>query len=434
MATYFGTDGIRGIYGEELSSLLVHKCGNSLARLCTKRKVLIGRDTRQTGGLLTLSFASGLTAGGVDVVDVGIAPTPVIAFLTKKLGFDFGVVISASHNPPQYNGVKIYDENGYKINEEVEKQIERKLFSPFLLSSNKVGSYTFDDKIIKEYKNSLLDFCQSLEGLKIVVDCANGATAKLAKAVFSSLGGKIIYLNATCNGSRINDNCGALYPGEMIKAVLQNGADMGVAFDGDGDRISACDEKGNLLDGDDILYLLATYYPECHGVVGTSMTNKGLENLLAKKKIPFFRADVGDKYVVEMMKNKSCTIGGEPSGHIVNFNLTTTGDGILTALTLAQISIKNKKSLSKLAKLKKFPQINKNISVVDKFRILNSEKLSSEILAISQAFGKDGRVLVRASGTENKIRIMCEHKQKSTALSSASRLESLVLEINKINS
>lgn len=434
MATYFGTDGIRGVYGEDLSSLLVHKCGNALSRLCSKGKVIIGRDTRTSGDLLSLSFSSGLTAGGVDVIDVGVAPTPAIAYLTKQLGCDYGVVISASHNPAKYNGVKIYDRNGYKINEEEEKSIERQLFSPFMVSYDKVGKYEFSPALLNEYKKSLLSCCTDFEKLKIVVDCANGATYKIAKSIFSSLKGKTIFLNAQGDGKSINNNCGALYPDTMIKSVLLNHADMGFAFDGDGDRIVACDEKGFLLDGDDILFILATHMPSCKGVVGTSMTNKGLENALAKKKISLARADVGDKYVVELMKNKNYPLGGEPSGHIVNHTLSTTGDGILTALTLAKIAKESGKTLSKLVQYKKFPQVNKNISVIDKFRILNSEKLSSEILSISQSFGSDGRVLVRASGTENKVRIMCEHKQKNTALSSANRLESLVLEINKINS
>lgn len=434
MATYFGTDGIRGIYGEELSSLLVHKCGNSLARLCKKGRVIIGRDTRLTGDLLSLSFSSGLTGGGVDVIDIGIAPTPAIAYLTKFLECDYGVVISASHNPAIYNGVKIYDENGYKINEDKEKEIERKLFSPFSLPYDKVGRYEYNPKLIKNYKNSLISSCKSLEELKIVIDCANGATYKLARSIFSSLGGKVIYLSANNDGKNINNNCGALYPDNLIKSVLLHHADMGFAFDGDGDRILACDENGNIIDGDDILFILATHSKNCKGVVGTSMTNKGLENALSKRNIPLARADVGDKYVVELMKNLNYQFGGEPSGHIINHNLSTTGDGMLTALSLAEIVKNSRKSLSKLIKYKKFPQINKNISVVDKFRILNSEKLSKEIMTISQSFGKDGRVLVRASGTENKVRIMCEHKQKSTALSSANRLESLVLEINKIYS
>lgn len=432
MATYFGTDGIRGVYGEDLSSLLVHKCGNSLSRLCKKGKVLIGRDTRLTGGLLSLSFSSGLIAGGVDVVDIGIAPTPAIAYLTKTLGFDYGVVISASHNPAIYNGVKIYDQNGYKINENEEKEIERKLFSPSTLPFEKVGKYEFNPSLIKFYRQSLLSCCQSLEGLKIVIDCANGATYKVAKSIFSSLGGETTYLSAKDDGKNINNNCGAIYPDNLIKTLLLKGADMGFAFDGDGDRIVACDENGNILDGDDILFILATSQKNCKGVVGTGMTNKGLEKALAKRKIHLARADVGDKYVVELMRNLDYPFGGEPSGHIVNRNLSTTGDGILTALTLAKIVKTSQKSLSKLIKYKKFPQINKNITVVDKFRILNNEKLTNEILSISQEFGSDGRVLVRASGTENKVRIMCEHKQKSTALSCANRLESLVLEINKI--
>ena len=433
MAIYFGTDGIRGVYGEELSSNLVHKCGNALSRLCKKGKVLIGRDTRTTGDLLSLSLSSGLTAGGADVIDVGITPTPVVAYLTKQLDCDFGIVVSASHNPAKYNGIKIYDHNGYKISEEVEKSIERKLFSPYFVPFDKVGKYTFNHNLCRLYKNAVLSNAIPMPNKKIVIDCANGATITTAKQIFSRLNCKVIYLNDLKDGNKINDGCGAVYPDSLVKSVLQSKADMGFAFDGDGDRICACDENGNILDGDDILFILASSMKDTSCIVGTSMTNKGLENALNKRKIKLLRADVGDKYVAELMRNTSCLLGGEPSGHIINRTLSTTGDGVLTALTLAKLVTQSGKKLSELITYKKFPQINVNVEVIDKFRVINSDKLSSEILSISQAFGKDGRVILRASGTENKIRIMCEHKQKSTATLSANRLKNLVLEINKTN-
>lgn len=430
MAIYFGTDGMRGVYGEELTPNLVYKCGNSLSRFCAKGKVLIGRDTRTSGDNLTLSFASGLTGGGVDVFDVGVVPTPAVAYLCKKLDCDYGIVISASHNPAKFNGVKIYDSQGYKISEEMEKAIERKLFTPRFVNFDKLGVYKQVKNKVKLYKDDLIKDIPSLKGMKIVLDCANGACKNIAKEVFSRLGAEIILL---CNGEGkdINNLCGALYPEKMQRQVLQSQASMGFSFDGDGDRIVCSDEKGNILDGDDILFLLACSMKECKGVVGTTMSNKGFENALAKKKIPFFRADVGDKYVAELMRSKSLPLGGEPSGHIIIHSLSTTGDGILCALNLAKLVKQKQKPLSKLVSYKKFPQVNINLPVIDKYRILNSDRLSSETLEIQKLFGQNGRVLVRASGTESKIRIMCEHISRKIAQEKANKLEEIVLELNK---
>lgn len=432
MSIYFGTDGLRGIYGEEITSSIAFKCGNSLARQCgDKRLVLIGRDSRKSGDLLTHAFTSGLLSAGINVIDIGIASTPVIAFITKKLGLDFGVVISASHNPSNYNGIKIFDRYGYKISEEVEERIERKFVLPSYKNYLELGNYYFKPKLIRMYKKKLLTQYKSLEGLKIVLDCANGASYKIAKDLFTKLKANVIIINDKPDGLNINDNCGALYPNKIQEAVIEHNADAGFAFDGDADRIICCNEKGEILDGDDILYLLASRDKKIKGIVGTSMTNKGLENALQKKNIELLRADVGDKYVVELMKNKNISLGGEPSGHIILHNISTTGDGVLTALAIAKIMQTEKVTLSSLIDYQKFPQVNINIPVIDKYRILNSDLLSSEILKIQQMFGNNGRVLVRASGTEPKIRIMCEHINSNTAESQAKKLKKLVLELNK---
>ena len=281
------------------------------------------------------------------------------------------------------------------------------------------------------YKKKLLTQYKSLEGLKIVLDCANGASYKIAKDLFTKLKANVIVINDKPDGLNINDNCGALYPNKIQEAVIEHNADIGFAFDGDADRIICCNEKGEILDGDDILYLLASRDKKIKGIVGTSMTNKGLENALQKKNIELLRADVGDKYVVELMKNKNISLGGEPSGHIILHNISTTGDGVLTALAIAKIMQTEKVTLSSLIDYQKFPQVNINIPVIDKYRILNSDLLSSEILKIQQMFGNNGRVLVRASGTEPKIRIMCEHINSNTAESQAKKLKKLVLELNK---
>lgn len=431
MGVYFGTDGIRGVYGEEISPSIAYSCGNSLARLCDKKKVLIGRDTRTSGDVLSLSFASGLMSAGVSVVDVGITTTPIIAFLTKRFAFDFGVVISASHNPSNFNGIKIFDKYGYKISEETENQIERKFIQTSLYGYENLGRFYFKPKLIKEYKKEILKHFQSLGGLKVVLDCANGASYKIAKELFEKLGANVISINNKNDGININNNCGALYPDKLVQTVLKNNADIGFAFDGDADRIICCDEKGNLIDGDDILYLLSNYstlHPK--EIVGTVMTNKGLEKALNVQGIKLIRADVGDKYVVEKMKNNNILLGGEPSGHIIIHNLATTGDGVLTAIAISNIVKNQKEKVSKLVKFVKFPQVNINVPVVDKFRILNSDKLSKEILKIQQIFGENGRVLVRASGTEPKVRIMCEHINFNTAKTYAELLKNLVLNLN----
>ena len=430
MGIYFGTDGLRGVYGETISPEIAFKVGNSLGRLCeSNKKVVIGRDTRRSGSLLTTTFSSGIMCQGVDVVDVGVVPTPVVAYLAKEGNYDFGIVISASHNDANNNGIKVFDNQGFKINEQTENTIERKLLYSSEVEHEKVGRYFFKPKLVKKYKEKILSLFGDLRGLKIVLDLANGASYRIAKEVFAYLGAKVIVLNNHHSGLDINKNCGALWPDVVCQAVKKYGADMGFSFDGDADRIIACNEKGELLDGDDILYALAKIYPKEKYLVGTIMTNSGLENALKKKGIDLIRADVGDKYVVELMKNKGIKLGGEPSGHIINLDFSTTGDGVLTALSIAGLVKSESKSLSKICDLKHFPQVLTNVEVIDKFRTLNSNLLNSQVLKIRKTFGTNGRVLVRASGTENKIRIMCEHKNQKEAEKYALMLEKTIKSI-----
>lgn len=432
MGIYFGTDGLRGVYGEVISHEIAFKVGNSLGGLCQKhKKVVIGRDTRKTGSLLSLAFASGIICQGIDVVDVGVVPTPVIAFLAKEMKFDYGIVISASHNQPEFNGIKIFDENGFKLSEKVEDIIERKLLYHISKPFDKVGKYYYKPNLVKKYKNKLFHFFDDLKGIKIVLDLANGASSRLAKEVFSTLGATTVVLNNGKSGLDINENCGALHPEVISKAVKDYNADMGFAFDGDADRIIACNEKGEILDGDDILFMLAKVYKGQKYIVGTSMTNSGLENSLKKQNITLLRADVGDKYVAQVMRENSVTLGGEPSGHIINLDFSSTGDGVLTALTIANLVKKSNQPLSKTCNLKHFPQVLVNVPVTDKFRTLNSTDLNSLIIDIKQKFGTDGRILVRASGTENKIRIMCEHKSQKEAVTQAKNIENLILSLDK---
>lgn len=426
MGIYFGTDGLRGVYGEVISPDIAYKVGNSLGHLCKNKKILIGRDTRRSGDLLSLSFSSGIMSQGVDVVDVGIVPTPVVAYLVKLLKFDYGVVISASHNPKNHNGIKIFDSEGFKITEETEVEIERHILYPTEVNSERVGHYFFRPRLVKKYRDKLLSSFPDLSGLKIVLDMANGASYKLARELFTLAGAKVIPFNYSNSGKKINHKCGALYPEVIKEEVKLYNAHLGFAFDGDADRIIACDKKGEILDGDDILYILSQNLKNGEEVVGTSMTNKGLEEALNQRGIKLIRADVGDKYVVKEMKSRSARLGGEPSGHIINSKFSTTGDGILTAMTISSLF-----KASELPRFYHFPQVVVNVEVVDKFRLLNSDFLSSEVLKAQKSFEKNGRVLVRASGTENKIRIMCEHKNQETAILQAKKLESIIKNLEK---
>ncbi|MBO5395012.1 MAG: phosphoglucosamine mutase [Clostridia bacterium] len=431
MGVYFGTDGYRGIYGQTLSPDITYKIGNSLARLCVgNRKVLIGRDTRASGSLLTLSLASGLLSYGVSVVDIGIAPTPAVAYITKKLGFDYGVVISASHNPKNYNGIKVFDKHGFKISEQEEDEIERNLLYVQETINDHLGKYRYSPKLKKLYKESLSSAAGDLGGLKIALDLANGASYQIAKELFKKKGAQIVVRHDGCNGKKINVECGALYPEVIAALTVENGCDMGFAFDGDADRIIACDEYGKVLDGDDILYLLSRK-TATKNVVGTSMTNKGLELALQATGQKLLRADVGDKYVSEMMRKHDASLGGEPSGHIINHNLSTTGDGVLTALCIASIVKEEKRPLSQLASLQKLPQINKNVEVIDKYRLLNSDILSAKIIQVSKEIDENGRLLVRASGTESKLRVMCEHISIEKALQYVDEIATLITQLNK---
>ncbi|MBQ8908694.1 MAG: phosphoglucosamine mutase [Clostridia bacterium] len=429
MGIYFGTDGLRGEYGKAVTPSITYAIGNSLARLCKgNKKVLIGRDTRTSGSTMALALASGVTAGGVNVIDVGIVTTPLVAYLTSTLGCDYGVMISASHNPKNHNGIKIFDHEGYKINEQDEYKIEQNLIYPKENKYLNLGKYIYKPQLKKLYINHLVSQFGNLSGLKVALDCANGAAFSIAKNIFQKCGAQVYAFNCGSNGKKINVKCGALYPEVISSLTTKFGCDVGFCFDGDADRIIACDEKGNILDGDDILYLLACNY-NVDKIVGTSMTNKGLELALSEKGISLLRADVGDKYVSLLMRQQGAFIGGEPCGHIINSHISSTGDGVLSALTIASMTSGCK--LSSLCNYYKFPQATININVADKTSILNAQILQNEILKLQNEIENDGRILVRASGTENKIRVMCEHKIAEKSNEIAENLAKIIKNLNK---
>lgn len=428
MGIYFGTDGIRGNYGSFITPSLAYKCGCSLAGLCTIKKVLIARDTRISGDVLSLSVANGLMSCGIDVIDIGIAPTPVASFLTEKLGCDFGVVVSASHNPPIDNGIKIFDRFGYKITEEEENKIENFFSFSHHCEFENLGRFSFRPDLVSIYKKEVVGKIVNKNSLRVVFDCANGATFKLAKQIFPKVCKETVFIADKNDGLKINDKCGALHPENLIQHVKSNNADLGFAFDGDGDRIVMCDRYGRIYDGDDILCILSSSF-ECSEIVGTTMTNKGFEDYLSSKNITLVRSDVGDKYVAEIMRNKNICLGGEPSGHIIIKSFSKTGDGIWTAFSILKVLSSSSLPIQSLVPYKKYPQVNCNVEIQDKFRILNSETLKQKIAYYQKLLKNKGRILVRASGTENKIRIMCECAKENLATKITDRIKEIILQI-----
>jgi phosphoglucosamine mutase len=413
MGLFFGTDGLRGIINEDLTVTLASRVGNALSQLTDKAKILVGRDTRISGSLLTLGFAAGALKGGASVTDAGVLPTAGVAYLTRTLGFDYGVVISASHNGGEYNGIKIFDRNGYKMGDKEEEKVERRLIRDKINEYPDVGQYVQDLNLAKKYEKFLISQGTPLDGLKIVLDGSNGAAHKIAPAVFRALGASVVASSCSGDGRKINDNCGSLYPARLIARVNRYKADVGFAFDGDADRLIAVDEKGGVVDGDMVVYLLASVFKEKgllkgNAAVGTSHTNLAIEEALSEKGIGFLRTDIGDKYVLAKLVEKDLSIGGEQSGHVILKDVSTTGDGILTAIKLAGILKERGGRFSELFDVKLYPQVNRNVVVKDKLRIINNEEFSSAVAREQTGLIGKGRLMVRASGTEPKIRVMVE--------------------------
>ena len=436
MSLKFGTDGIRGpvesVVTPDACLKIGHATGLTMKELGWDT-VVIGKDTRISGYMLEAALQAGFIAAGVNVRLLGPIPTPGVAYLTKTLRNKFGVVISASHNDFLDNGIKIFNEDGEKISRDIEKSIEKHLASNLSpVETASIGkAYRFD-----ESKPRYIEFCKStvpqeisFSSLRIVLDCANGACYKVSPVVFEELGAEIIKIGTEPDGYNINQECGSTHPEIVSKAVIEHRADFGVSLDGDGDRVILVDEKGNILDGDDLLYILAFANPNrtgaWSGVVGTKMSNLGLEDGLKKLGYKFVRSDVGDKYVSEMLTKKGWMLGGETSGHIICKDLVSTGDGTIAALkVISSLLLLKKKPSEVLANYKKIPQINKAIKVKNK-DIVNDKDLQSLTKEIESDITV-GRVLVRPSGTEPKIRIMIEAPEIKVAKKYASDIEKLV--------
>jgi len=420
---YFGTDGIRGRVGEgKITPEFVLKLGWAVGRVLGNShggKVLIGKDTRISGYMFESALEAGLVAAGVDIHLLGPMPTPGIAYLTRTLHADAGIVISASHNPHCDNGIKFFSAEGKKLPDEVELAIEQELDKPMTtVESKKLGkAYRVDDAAGRyiEFCKSTVPWPMSFKGLRLVVDCANGAGYHIAPYVFRELGAEVFTIGVTPDGLNINAGVGSTCPGKLQEAVQQYRADAGIALDGDGDRLIMVDASGNLLDGDDILYIIASARMAAGGmfgsVVGTQMTNLGLEHALGELGIGLERTRVGDRYIMERLEQEGWILGGEPSGHIICLDRTTTGDGIVSALQVLAAVKESGKSLPELtAGLQKYPQLLKNVHLgsASAKEVMASPALQAVVQEVEEQLGEEGRVLLRPSGTEPLIRVMIE--------------------------
>jgi phosphoglucosamine mutase len=436
---YFGTDGIRGKFGANLiNPEFVLKLGWALGRVLgreSRRKVLIGKDTRISGYLLESALEAGLSAAGVDIHLLGPMPTPAIAYLTRTFRAQAGIVISASHNPYSDNGIKFFGADGCKLADSVELAIEEQLEHVMqTVSSEELGKALR----LPDAPGRYIEFCKStipgrttLAGLKIVIDCANGATYHIAPSVFTELGAKVIELATQPDGFNINADCGAIHPQWLQKAVRSHQADLGIAFDGDGDRVIMVDRHGNIVDGDELLFIIVNDQVAMHepvrGVVGTVMSNYGLERAFSERKIEFVRSRVGDRHVQAELLKRGWTYGGEPSGHILCLNKTTTGDAIIAALQVLTAMRRAEKGLAELtARMQKLPQVKINIKSKQASKVLERRDVQSAIAGVNAELNKKGRLLIRPSGTEPLIRIMLEGEDEPSIHKLAHQLAEVV--------
>ena len=424
---YFGTDGIRGrVNSKNINGDMFFKFGLASGTYFRSQKkikqtAIIAKDTRLSGYTLEPALVSGLTSAGMHVYTLGPLPTNGLAMLTKSMRANMGIMITASHNPHQDNGLKLFGPDGMKLSDKIEKKIENlidKKVSIHLSQPKKLGRVKRLETGTKDYlkilkKNFTKDF--NLKGLRIVIDCANGAGYKAGPELLNSLGAKVITIGVKPNGLNINKRCGSTYPNKIKSAVIKNKAHLGISLDGDADRIIMCDEKGNIIDGDQIIAALATRWKSKKmlkgGVVGTLMSNYGLEKFFKAEKIRFIRANVGDRYVKEKMQKNNFNLGGEQSGHIILGKFATTGDGLLVALEALFAIRKGKKASIYFDKFKKTPQILENIEVKNK-DIINHPDTKKSIKIAEKLIKGQGRILVRKSGTESKIRVMGESENK----------------------
>lgn len=445
MSRIFGTDGVRGIANSELTVELAYKLGKAGAYVLTntlhRPKILVGMDTRISGDMLESALVAGILSSGAEAICVGVVPTPAVAYLTRKYGADAGVVISASHNPVEYNGIKFFNKDGFKLSDELEDNIQALIEKNFegieVVTGEKLGKKVVVDNATQDY----VDFAVStvkgdLKGLKIAIDCANGASYKTSELALKKLGAEVLAINNTPDGCNINKNCGSTHPEGLMKFVVENKCDLGLAFDGDADRCLAVDENGKLINGD-FMMVIAAKHLKAQGklhkdtVVVTVMSNLGLDIALKEDSIKTVKTKVGDRYVLEEMKKEGYSIGGEQSGHVIFLDYNTTGDGLVSGLQLAATVKESGKTVSELASaMTELPQVLVNAKVPNSMKNIHNEdeEIKVEISKMEKKLEGEGRVLIRPSGTEPLVRVMLEGKNQNELDEMAHALAKLIEE------
>jgi len=446
MGKLFGTDGVRGIANRDLTPELAYKLGRIGAYILSKdnnkrSKVVIGKDTRISGDLLESAMTAGFLSMGVDVISVGVIPTPAVAYLTRYLGADIGVVISASHNPAEYNGIKFFNSEGYKLPDSVEEEIEEYILNDrdvdVRMEGKDVGVIIYDENSIDEYTDFLKTTLNcDFKGLKIAVDAGNGAAYKSAPKLLKDLGAEVVIINDNPDGTNINKGCGSTDPEVIAELVKKVQANIGVSFDGDADRLIAVDENGEVVDGDHIMAICGVNLKK-HGklnrdtIVGTVMSNIGLEVAMKEYGCNVVQTKVGDRYVLEEMVKEGYSLGGEQSGHVIFLDYNTTGDGLLTAIQLIATMKEEGKKLSELSRIMtSYPQVlvNAKIKKENKEAYKDDSVIMKEITAIEEKLAGEGRVLIRPSGTEPLVRVMLEGKNQEELNTLATNLAKLIEE------
>lgn len=446
MGRLFGTDGARGVANSELTCELAMKIGRAAAMVLTescahKPKVLIGMDTRASSHMLAAAIGAGLCSVGADVLIIDVVPTPAVAFLVKEYDYDAGVMISASHNPCEYNGIKIFQGNGYKLPDELENEIEEIILDetkvPPVVLGGDVGKISFSSKAVDDYIFHLAMTADGdFKGMKIALDCANGSASVTARALFTRLGAKCFIINETPNGTNINENCGSTHLEQLQKFVVENKCDIGFAFDGDADRLLVVDENGEVVDGDKIIAVCSKFMKENNKLknntaVVTVMSNMGFFKFCEKNDINCVKTKVGDRYVLEEMVKNGFVIGGEQSGHIIFLDYATTGDGQMSAIQVLNVLKSTGKKISELAsEMQVYPQvlINVRVSNFGKARLDKDEEVQLAIREASEELGDTGRVLVRVSGTEPLVRVMLEGEDYNQIKSLAESIAKVIEE------
>lgn len=444
MGRLFGTDGVRGIANIELTSELAYQLGRAGAYVLTKEKkhapkILVGMDTRISGDMLEAALVSGICSVGAHAVIAGIVPTPAVAYLVRQYQLDAGIVISASHNPVEYNGIKFFNNEGYKLRDELENEIEAIIDNPEDLLPKPTGILVGTKKLAENALEDYIDFLKSvaedrLDGITVAIDCANGASYKAAPVALEELGASVCVIHNKPDGTNINQNCGSTHMEDLCDFVKERKADIGLAFDGDADRCLAVDENGVLIDGDKILAICGIDMKKKgllkgNAIVGTIMSNLGLTLMGQKNNIQIEQANVGDRYVLEQMIDKGYNLGGEQSGHIIFLDYNTTGDGILTAIKLLSILKESGKKASELASaMETMPQVlvNAKVNNAKKNDYMNVEEVKEAIQSLNEKFSGEGRVLIRTSGTEPLIRVMIEGKNLNHIEKEARELAKLI--------